>query len=114
MERRKAEKMNVLPSYYDAFERLKRPHLRPVFDKLLSKIEAGHPSAAKPIRSFNAKRHMDEQLYEASSNLDGGYRIYWKKKINSAAANPVVMLCGTKKNQASDVSRAFSMLENGQ
>ena len=106
--------MDILSSYYESFERLKRPHLRPVFDKLLRKIEAGHPSVMKPIRSFNAKFRIIEQLYEASSNLDGGYRIYWKKKINSVAANPVVMLCGMKKNQAADVSKAFGMLENGQ
>ena len=102
--------MDILPSYYESFERLKRPHLRPVFDKLLSKIEAGHPSTAKPIRSFNLKQHINEQLYEASSNLDGGYRIYWKKKMNSQSARPVVMLCGTKKSQPTDVEAAFRMM----
>lgn len=105
--------MDILPSYYEAFERLKRPHLRPVFDRLLRKIEAGHPSAAKPIRSFNAKSRVEEQLYEASSNLDGGYRIYWKKKLNSPAAKPVVMLCGMKKTQSADVEAAFKMIFNG-
>jgi putative component of toxin-antitoxin plasmid stabilization module len=105
--------MDILPSYYESLERLKRPHLRPVFDKLLSKIEAGHPSAAKPIRSFNMKHHIDEQLFEASSNLDGGYRIYWKKKTNSPSARPVVMLCGMKKTQVADIETAFDMILNG-
>lgn len=104
--------IDIQPSYYDALEKLKRPHLRSEFDKLLKKIEQRIPRACKPIRSFNSKIKMDDQLYEAGSDLDGGYRIYWKSKIGQLkTSRPVVLWCGLKKTQVSDVKIAFDLMK---
>ena len=104
--------IDIQPSYYDALEKLKRPHLRSEFDKILKKIEKRIPRACKPIRSFNSKIKMDDQLYEAGSDLDGGYRIYWKSKIGQLkSSRPVVLWCGLKKTQSSDVKIAFDLMK---
>lgn len=104
--------IDIQPSYYDALEKLKRPHLRSEFDKILKKIEQRIPRACKPIRLFNSKIKMDDQLYEAGSDLDGGYRIYWKSKIGQLkTSKPVVLWCGLKKTQASDVKTAFNLMQ---
>lgn len=105
------EDIDIRPSYYDAFEKLKRPNLRVEFDKLLKKIEQRIPRACKPIRAFNSKIKTVDQLYEASSNLDGRYRIYWKSKVGQLkTSKPVVLWCGLKKTQASDVKIAFDLM----
>lgn len=96
-------------TYYDAFEKLKRPHLKPIFNALLDKIDQGYTSVQKPIRSCNMVEKSKYQLYEAVSNMDGGYRIYWKKLPNVKDAKPIVIWCGLKKNQMKDVKTAFQL-----
>lgn len=104
--------IDIRSSYYDAFEKLKRPNLRVEFDKLLKKIEQQLPRVCKPIRRFNSKIKIDDQLYEAGSDLDGGYRIYWKSKVGQLkTSKPVVLWCGLKKTQASDVKKAFDLMK---
>lgn len=105
--------IDIRPSYYDAFEKLKRPWLRSEFDKLLKKIEKRIPRVCKPIRSFNSKTKIVDQLYEANSDLDCGYRIYWKSKAGQLnSSRPIVLWCGLKKSQASDVKIAFELMQN--
>lgn len=104
--------IDIQSSYYDAFEKLKRPNLRSEFDKLLKKIEQRIPRACKPIRSFNSKTNIVDQLYEAASDLDGGYRIYWKSKIGQLKTSRLVVLwCGLKKTQTSDIKIAFDLMK---
>lgn len=104
--------IDIQSSYYDAFEKLKRPNLRSEFDKLLKKIEQRIPRVCKPIRTFNSKTKIVDQLYEAGSDLDGGYRIYWKSKVGQLkTSKPVVLWCGLKKTQASDVKKAFDLMK---
>lgn len=106
------EGIDIRSSYYDALEKLKRPNLRSEFDKLLKKIEQRIPRVCKPIRSFNSKIKIVDQLYEAGSDLDGGYRIYWKSKVGQLkTSKPVVLWCGLKKTQASDVKIAFDLMK---
>ena len=106
--------IDIQPSYYDALEKLKRPNLRSEFDKLLKKIEQRIPRVCKPIRTFNSKTKIVDQLYEAGSDLDGGYRIYWKSKVGQLkTSKPVVLWCGLKKTQASDVKIAFDLISKG-
>lgn len=106
------EDIDIRPSYYDALEKLKRPNLRFEFDKLLKKIEQRIPRVCKPIRTFNSKTKIVDQLYEACSDLDGGYRIYWKSKVGQLkTSKPVVLWCGLKKTQASDVKIAFELMK---
>lgn len=95
-----------------ALEKLKRPNLRSEVDKLLKKIEQRIPRVCKPIRSLNSKTKFVDQLYEAGSDLDGGYRIYWKSKVGQLkTSKPVVLWCGLKKTQASDVKIAFDLMK---
>ena len=107
--------ISISPSYYSAFEKLKRPWLKPEFNKLLKKIEQRIPRVCKPIRFFNLKAKMADQLYEAGSDLDGGYRIYWKSRAGKLkTSKPVVLWCGLKKTQAADVKTAFELMQSTQ